>query len=289
MKTNAGRIAHRAAMREFKRQQIMSRAIKAMATSVESINADDDCTNKREAINESLEQCQEWLTKSYAELARGDDADDEDREDRIDEEDDGDDGENTGDTTFRGLGDKERKEKAMAKDSLQSIVKQYGVIAVAKMIADEGDAHGITQDELVDLIGKHEPKAGESAAQCFTRHYTSNIEVRKAVQVVSLAPLYVGGEANRGGDVNPNNPKSALAQINALVEEARKSAPFKKTTAQLFAEVYAMRPDLAQREREENRPKGHPSFMGFPPRAERERTRFPNSAYEPDMGRSDER
>ena len=240
-------------------EQIVVKAIRALTTSIDSINACPDDIDKREVIKKSVEQCQEWLTRSFAELARGDDADDEDREDKFEDEDDD---ENTGDTTFRGLGEKRKEKSNMTKDTWQSLAKQYGVVALCKMLADDGDAHGITQDELVDLIGKHEPKAGESAAQCFTRHYTSNIEIRKAVQVVSLAPLYVGGEANRGGDVNPNNPKSALAQLNALVEEARKSAPFKKTTAQLFAEVYAMRPDLAAQEREENRPRpgDHPSY-----------------------------
>ena len=56
-----------------------------------------------------------------------------------------------------------------------------------------------------------------------------------------------------------NDPKSALAQLNELAEDQRKRAP-SKSTAQLFAEVYAMRPDLAAKEREENRPRGHPSF-----------------------------
>jgi hypothetical protein len=269
MKTNAERIAHRAAMREFKRQQIMSRAIKALTTSVESIKA-ADVADERGAIAESVEQCREWLTKSFAELARGDDADDEDRENEFED----DDGENHGDTTFRGLGrddedeDKERtKEKGM-KDSWQSIVKQYGVIAVAKTIATDNDAHGLDEATLTQLATEHAKRLYPDmrADAAFAKLYSGadGIELRKAMQVVKLtpadlAPMFVGGEANRGGDVSPNNPKSALAQINALVEKQRERHP-QMTLAQVFAAVYRDNPELARKEREENRPRGHPSY-----------------------------
>jgi hypothetical protein len=85
--------------------------------------------------------------------------------------------------------------------------------------------------------------------------------VKNLPVVLEVAPMYVGGEANRGGDVSPNNPRSALDQINALVERARATAPF-KTTAQLFAEVYRNNPRLAEQERRENRPRpgDHPSY-----------------------------
>jgi hypothetical protein len=36
---------------------------------------------------------------------------------------------------------------------------------------------------------------------------------------------------------------------------------------------YANNPELAKREREENTPRGHPSFSGWPPASERERVR----------------
>jgi hypothetical protein len=145
-------------------------------------------------------------------------------------------------------------------------------VAFCKHLVDQNNADGTDEHALTALLTAHAtkmfPKA-KSGASAFGKLYESEEVVRRAVSLAkafpnmaNFMPLQVGGEANRGGDVSPNNPRSALDQINELVEEARKRAPFKRTTAQLFAEVYAMRPDLAQREREENRPRpgDHPSY-----------------------------
>ena len=87
--------------------------------------------------------------------------------------------------------------------------------------------------------------------------------IRKAIAVIkmpnmmSVTPMFVGGAEAR--DVN--DPKSAMEQLNALVEEQRKRAPF-MSAAQAFAAVYKDNPKLAALERVQNRPKpgDHPSY-----------------------------
>jgi hypothetical protein len=50
-----------------------------------------------------------------------------------------------------------------------------------------------------------------------------------------------------------HNPKTALAQLKALADEQRKRSP-SLSEAGAFAQVYAAHPELAARERAENRP-----------------------------------
>jgi hypothetical protein len=239
---------------------IARRAIDALTTSVESIKADDECTNKSEVVRKQFEDCGAWLRKSYAEVARGDEADDEDHENEIDEDEgdgDADPDKGRGDTTFRGLGDK--KEKAM---DWQKIVKDHGFETVVKMVAEDSDARGLGEAELTALATEHAQKAypNLSADRAFARLHSESLDLRKALTVAKLAPAnimpsFVGGQEARDVD----NPKSALNQLNRLVAEQRERFP-QMSEAQVFARVYANNPELAKREREENTPRGHPSY-----------------------------
>jgi hypothetical protein len=257
-----------------------------------------------------------WEEKLDAELDAMKAADDDDERDRNrarlereGEGEDDDDGENHGDTKFRGLGDDEDKEKTMK--SVQSIIKEHGgVLHVAKGIVIARDSAGLTEGDITTAATAEAARLypGMRSDSAFAKYCAENPAVLKACDVakqnafVSIMPKLrsnsdpeyrkrmdehvkkavpqVGGEAAR--DVN--DPEDALAQIDALVEEARSRFPF-KTKEQLFAQVYQDNPRLAAAERRQNRP----GFQGYPPAGERERTRFPDSAYEPDMGRSDER
>ena len=158
----------------------------------------------------------------------------------------------------------------------EKALHDHGVIAICKHAVEQGFApcseHALTQ--ALTKYAVEEFKLPRD--QAFAKLYSDELVVRQAIQVakafpnqLTVMPMFVGGAEALAA----NDPQSALAQIEELVEEARKRAPFKKTTAQLFAEVYRDNPELAAREREENRPRGHPSFAGFPPAAERGRVR----------------
>jgi hypothetical protein len=86
----------------------------------------------------------------------------------------------------------------------------------------------------------------------------ANMELRKAVQIAKevawTAPLVSGGVDEQRDAISNTESSDALAQLNDLVEEQRKRAPF-MSTAQLFAQVYKANPELAAAERRQNRPR----------------------------------
>jgi hypothetical protein len=117
------------------------------------------------------------------------------------------------------------KEEPMDKtETLRDIAKAGGIIAVAKAIVDENRSYGISEHEFVALATEHakaaHPELTEAAA--FAKLYQIP-EVWRACEllktmpfVADFTPLVVGGEANRGGDVNPDDPAKAIEQLKEL-------------------------------------------------------------------------
>jgi hypothetical protein len=109
-------------------------------------------------------------------------------------------------------------------EELRSIAKDYGVVRLAKLLVADGDSHGIGESELVELIGNHDRRDGETAAKCFVRQYEANTEdglaLRKAVSIAksatfdafSVAPVFVGGEDTR----DLSDESEAIAQLKEL-------------------------------------------------------------------------
>jgi hypothetical protein len=276
MKTGAEIIAQRAADREYRRQQIMSRAIKGMRTAVESINAGAIGAERDAAIAASIAECGEFIGKGFAELARGDAATDEDREDRI-EDDDGDDGGNDHHAsrvadllveagTFknrqgalahllhhkdgRALLARMHKGDNMAKDSWKTIVKDYGVIAVAKMIAADNDTHGLDEHTLTQLATEHARKQYPSLSpdRAFAKLFESEegIALRKACAVIKALPMVdpyaVRTFSQDEAEVHPGLETNKA--IESLKEIGQQRWP-NESKAKQFANAFAAEPELA--------------------------------------------
>jgi hypothetical protein len=125
-------------------------------------------------------------------------------------------------------------------------------------MTDENRAYGITEHEFTDLIGKHDPRPGESAAQTFSRHFTAQTPdgaaLRKAHAVVkashaeqmfgSTFPAHVKADRSEG---------TAYNELQAKAAELRKARP-ELSEAQAFERVYSDRSniELAKRERQES-------------------------------------
>jgi hypothetical protein len=174
----------------------------------------------------------------------------------------------------------ERAERAMKEtttmkshDELMSaVVKQYGITAFCKSV-ENGDVR-VSEHRLTELISEHCARTGVSFSKLFEAQDERGIALRKAIaaardaQFVSrtstlskaaagmpgratLTPRVTGGRAARAVD----NPKSALAELQALVDEQRAQNP-ELSESQAWQRVYE-HPDnqgLAARERAENRP-----------------------------------
>jgi hypothetical protein len=73
-------------------------------------------------------------------------------------------------------------------------LKFDGAEALLKRVTDEG--LNVTQNELVTLFSKHEPIVGETREQTFARHYSSDLSLRKAVEVAKQGDLAAAGVAH---------------------------------------------------------------------------------------------
>jgi hypothetical protein len=108
---------------------------------------------------------------------------------------------------------------------VQGVVKQYGIVALAKSMVQEQKSYGLDEHQFTQLATEHAQRLypNDRPDVAFSKLYQSEESVRRACAVakampfqVSLEPLQVGGEANRGGDVNPNDPAKAIEQLKQL-------------------------------------------------------------------------
>jgi hypothetical protein len=169
----------------------------------------------------------------------------------------------------------ERAERAMKMENnmkshselMSDVVKRYGIVAFCKSV-EQGDVR-VSEHDLTKLIDEQAKREKTTFSKLFERP-----EIWKAVQAArdaqwldrtstmskaaegmpgraTLTPRVTGGRAARAVD----NPKSALAELQALVDKQR-AANSALSESQAWLEVYTHpdNADLARREREENRP-----------------------------------
>jgi hypothetical protein len=161
---------------------------------------------------------------------------------------------------------------------LRKIAKEYGVLKIASDVVDRADAFGITEHELVEMIGEYDRQPGESTAKCFARHFERQDEVgltlRKAVQVAKSwpAPMSLEPMVSGGSDAFPKvqfgpgrsspgihdddrgvGEQNAYAQLMKLVEQQKRAG---ETQAAAFERIYLdpANRHLAEAERAQNRP-----------------------------------
>jgi hypothetical protein len=130
---------------------------------------------------------------------------------------------------------------------LRSIAKDFGITKLAKMIADEGNAHGISEHELTDLgfvEAQKNMQAGERPNSAFSRWYSepSQLDFRKALQVSkSVAAPLMDMKPTQTSDafstVTADDSAAAYAQLVDMAEAMRAKSP-DLTIAQCFARVF---------------------------------------------------
>jgi hypothetical protein len=222
---------------------VIAKATAALAESVASIvDLDQD---KADAINETLTQFRDYLTKSAGDADR-DDGDSVQRFSQM-------------------FSSPKQAERALAciiaarsrlrksddaQDNLHDIAKECGVVAVAKAIAD-GGSYGISEQQLVELIGNHDRRDGESTAKCFARHFEAPtedgaairkaIEITKAAEIASLTPIVTDGNTD-----NSDDARKATEALNRLVADQRARFPW-KSAERAWDDAMRENPDLAER------------------------------------------
>jgi hypothetical protein len=263
-------------MKRASDNKALAEATVRLAVSVKSI-VDDDSVDKNDMLAKTFAQFQQHLdklTKNASERAEPDLSDsdvgyggrrrrrrddDENYTERLSDDADAD----------RDEDDEQQRNKQMQTHSelMSDVVKKYGIVAFCKSV-EQGDVR-VSEHDLTKLIDEQAKREKTTFSKLFERP-----EIWKAVQAArdaqwldrtstmskaaagmpgraTLAPRVTGGRAARAVD----NPKTALAELQALVDEQRAQHPELSESAAWLA-VYT-HPDnvkLAQREREENRP-----------------------------------
>jgi hypothetical protein len=150
---------------------------------------------------------------------------------------------------------------------LRDIVKTHGAIALAKVLVDDGESQGISEHELTDAITAHAKAAhpGLSPDAAFAKVFCASTDegrtLRQAVAIAkaapfNAAPVVVSGERARGGDVNPNDPGTAMQaynQLMAMAAEYRRANPA-LTEAQAFSAVFQSKQNAELAQRAHRRP-----------------------------------
>jgi hypothetical protein len=252
------------------RAALVDQATALLAQSVKSIIADDTVKDKNSMLAKSFGQFLHHVHKNLD--VTGGDIDDpiggyqpdpanrtQELSDDADSNDRDDDDRDDDDPTDK------RKDKTMT-DPLRRL-KSLDAVAICKRMSSEGDAFGLSEHDLVALIDTYAKAHGSTFAKLFSAQDDTGLALRKAVDIAkhqqwlsgtstiskmaTSQPRVVGGEAAR----SVGNPKAALAALQDLVDEQRRSNPT-LTEAGAWDKVYAdpKNAELVQRERHENRP-----------------------------------
>jgi hypothetical protein len=155
---------------------------------------------------------------------------------------------------------------------MSDVVKKYGIVRFCKSV-EQGDVR-VSEHELTKLIDEQAKRENTSFVKLFEAQDERGIVLRKAIAAArdqqwlektttmskaaegmpgraTIQPRVVGGAAAQAVD----NPKSALAELQALVDEQRAQNPaLSESMAWQRVYEHPSNADLARREREENRP-----------------------------------
>jgi hypothetical protein len=146
--------------------------------------------------------------------------------------------------------------------TLEAFVKQRdgNMLAICKHVVDGGDVK-LTEAQFTKLATDAAQLAypNDRPDKAFVKYFEAHQVVREAHRVVKglalILPLQIGGQA--AVDAADSDPEDALGQIMQIVEAQRARDPemAKLSKEQAFAKIYAAHPELAARERAQNRPR----------------------------------
>jgi hypothetical protein len=145
---------------------------------------------------------------------------------------------------------KSAKETPMASTShselVRSVVKQYGIVALAKSMVQDQKSYGLDESRFVNLATEHAQHLypNDRPDSAFSKLYESEESVRRACQVakampsipyMDLKPQVVGGT-----DVNPDDPSAALDALHRIGRERWPEA----SEAVRFTRAFEAHPEL---------------------------------------------
>jgi hypothetical protein len=136
------------------------------------------------------------------------------------------------------------KENSMTSHSefVQSVVKQYGIVALAKSMVQDQKSYGLDEHQFAQLATEHAQRVylNDRPDVAFSKLYQSEESVRRAYQVAkaqTLEPVMVGGPDATHEAINNTEQSEAYQQLVDMAGKLRAESPF-LSADQAFARVF---------------------------------------------------
>ena len=148
----------------------------------------------------------------------------------------------------RRLSKKQKETQAMTynrSEELTSIIKQYGPVALAKYLVENGPS-GLSEHEFTAMVETWAKANGITFVKLYTAMDDTGLAIRRATQVLK-------GFSTAGPVREAVASGSAYDQLMVKANELQKREPH-LSREQSFAKAYQQNPELARTERQANRP-----------------------------------
>lgn len=161
-------------------------------------------------------------------------------------------------------------------DSFEKMVKDRGIVAIAKAMVDEQRAYGIDETRFTQLATEHAQrlypdKMPDAAfAKLFSDTGPDGVVLRKAHALTkgvydhaNLTPTMVGGPDQMHAAVSDTEQSEAYAKLQDMAERMRATSPW-LSAAQAFAAVFQEPKNAKLAASAHRRPSGTTTSYPFP-------------------------
>jgi hypothetical protein len=141
--------------------------------------------------------------------------------------------------------EKETSSMTSRSEFVQSVVKKFGIVALAKSMVQDQKSYGLDEHTFTKLATEHAQRLypNDRPDTAFSKLYQSEESVRRACQVAKsmpfvadLTPLQVGGFAAQNEAVNNTESSEAYAQLQQIGRDRWPTASEATQFANAFAE-----------------------------------------------------
>jgi hypothetical protein len=125
---------------------------------------------------------------------------------------------------------------------VRDVVKQFGVVALAKSMVQDQKSYGLDEHQFTQLATEHAQRvySNDRPDSAFSKLYESEESVRRACQVAkaqTLDVMVVGGPDATHEAINNTEQSEAYRQLVDMAEKLRAESPF-LSADQAFARVF---------------------------------------------------
>jgi hypothetical protein len=125
---------------------------------------------------------------------------------------------------------------------VRDVVKQYGIVALAKSMVQDQKSYGLDEHQFTQLATEHAQRVylNDRPDVAFSKLYQSEESVRRACQVAkaqTLEPVMVGGPDAMHEAINNTEQSEAYQQLVDMAKKLRAESPF-LSADQAFARIF---------------------------------------------------